>query len=353
MSTEKRIEAFAALGQLLNDYFISGKSNSPFLEKWKCKIDKIIEEQRQTNQWFTPENVTLALKSWSELLTVENLNKWLEPYHDLIQKKKNPVTVGVILAGNIPLVGMHDFVSVLISGNNFIGKLSSKDDSLIKLISSILCDIEPEFTSSISFSENQLTNFDAIIATGSNNTARYFEYYFGKYPSIIRRNRNSVAVLTGEETIEDLKNLSKDIFQYFGMGCRNVSKIYVPEKYNFDNFFLAMDHWNYLYQHNKYANNYDYHKSVYQMNMIEFFDNGFMLLKNDRQIFSPLSVIFYDYYSVITILAAEINENINEIQCIVSKSNEIENAVPFGKSQAPNLWDYADNIDTMKFLLKL
>ena len=353
MKLEKRIEAFANLGKLLRDYFISSEINYPLLEKWKPEIEKIIVSQKIYNQWFTAENVTLALKSWSKLLNVNNINNWLDPYKELFIENKKAVNVGVILAGNIPLVGMHDFVSVLISGNNFIGKLSSKDDQLLKLISSILCDIEPNFSSSISFSENQLTNFDAIIATGSNNSARYFEYYFGKYPCIIRKNRNSIAVLFGDESKEDLVNLSDDIFQYFGMGCRNVSKIYVPENYNFDDFFLAMDHWNYLYQHNKYANNYDYHKSVYQMNRIGFFDNGFMLLKNDRQIYSPLSVIFYEYYSVITKLAAEINENINEIQCIVAKNNNFENTVSFGKSQSPNLWNYADNVDTMKFLLKL
>ncbi len=353
MRLEKRIEAFVNLGKLLRDYFNSSETNNPLLEKWKPEIEKIIVNQKIYNQWFTAENVTLALKSWSNLLSVNNINNWLKPYKELLNDNKKAVNVGVILAGNIPLVGMHDFVSVLMSGNNFIGKLSSKDDLLIKLVTSILCDIEPEFSSSISFSENKLTNFDAIIATGSNNSARYFEYYFGKYPSIIRRNRNSIAVLTGDESKEDLVNLSDDIFQYFGMGCRNVSKIYVPENYNFDAFFLAMDHWNFISKHNKYANNYDYHKSVYQMNRIEFFDNGFMLLKNDRQIYSPLSVIFYEYYSVITKLAAEINENINEIQCVVSKDNIIENALPFGKSQSPNLWNYADNVDIMKFLLKL
>ena len=353
MKLEKRIEVFAALGQLLRSYFISSEINHHLLEKWKPEIEKNIIGQKIYNQWFTAENVELALKSWSNLLTINNINKWLEPYKEQFNDNKESVNVGVILAGNIPLVGMHDFVSVLISGNNFRGKLSSKDDSLLKLITAIICDIEPEFISAISFSENQLSNFDAIIATGSNNSARYFEYYFEKYPCIIRHNRNSIAVLSGHETTEDLVNLSDDIFQYFGMGCRNVSKIYVPENYNFDAFFLAMDHWNFLYQHNKYANNYDYHKSVYQMNRIEFFDNGFMLLKNDCQIYSPLSVIFYEYYTVITKLAAEINENIDQIQCVVSKNNEIENAVPFGKSQLPNLWDYADNIDTMKFLLKL
>ena len=355
MSLEKRIEAFATLGQLLRDYFIYGKkiSKSQLLKKWQPEIEKQITEQHFYNAWFTPENVELALKLWSQLLTTDNLEKWINPYEGPFRNRKKTCNVGVILAGNIPLVGMHDFVSVLISGHNFTGKLSSKDDYLLKLVATMLCEIEPCFSSAILFSENLLSKFDAIIATGSNNSTRYFEYYFSKYPSIIRHNRNSIAILSGNETNEELIGLSSDIFQYFGLGCRNVSKIYIPENYNFDSFFLAMEHWNYLSRHNKYANNYNYYKSVYQMNKIKFLDNGFMLLKNAHQIYSPLSVIFYEYYSVISKLEAEIKDKSNGIQCIVSKEHEIEKIVHFGKSQTPQLWDYADNIDTMKFLLNL
>lgn len=354
MNLKKRIESFSRLGEILRAYFDKNMSNNnSILNKWKPEIEKQIAEQHFYNAWFTSENVEFALKSWAELLTIQNLEKWLSAYQTAQNNNKKSKSIGIILAGNIPLVGMHDFVSVLILGNNFIGKLSSKDDSLLKLMAAMLCDIEPEFLSSINFTQNILQNFDAVIATGSNNSARYFEYYFSKYPSIIRKNRNSIAILDGTETDEDLINLSNDIFLYFGLGCRNISKIYVPENYNFARFFLLMDTWKYLYQHNKYANNYDYHKSVYQMNKIEFLDNGFMLLKNDNQIYSPLAVNFYEYYSDIINLAPEINKKTNEIQCIVSKNNEVNNVIPFGKSQSPQLWDYADNVDTLKFLLNL
>ncbi|OFX30675.1 MAG: hypothetical protein A2X08_07500 [Bacteroidetes bacterium GWA2_32_17] len=352
MNFKKRIGAFSKLGEILRNYFDKNKSkNNSFLNKWETEIEKQIAEQHFFNAWFTPENVEFALKLWAKLLTRKNIEKWLSEYK--INEQKKPKNIGVILAGNIPLVGMHDFVSVLISGNNFIGKLSSKDDSLLKLMTAILCDIEPDFSGNIIFTNNILQNFDAVIATGSNNSARYFEYYFAKYPSLIRKNRNSIAILNGKESDKDLENLSNDVFLYFGLGCRSVSKIYVPENYDFDKFFIAFDKWNFISKHNKYANNYDYYKSVYQMNKIGFLDNGFMLLKNDNQIYSPLAVIFYEYYSDIINLAPEINKNINEIQCIVSKLNEIENSMPFGTTQNPHLCDYADNADTMKFLLNL
>ncbi len=352
MTLKKRIETFSKLGEILRAYFdksISKKKS--FFQKWETLIEKQITEQHFYNAWFTPENVEFALKSWSILLTKQNIEKWLNSYE--IDELKRPKNIGVILAGNIPLVGMHDFISVLISGNKFIGKLSSKDDSLLKLIAEMVCDIDPEFSKSIIFTQNILQNFDAVIATGNNNSARYFEYYFAKFPTIIRKNRNSIAILDGTETDEDLINLSNDIFLYFGLGCMNVSKIYIPKNYNFDRFFLSMDKWKYLCQHNKYANNYDYHKSVYQMNRIEFLDNGFTLFKNDGQIYSPLAVIFYEYYLDIINFVAEINKKSDEIQCVVSNNCNVKNSIKLGTSQSPQLWNYADNIDTMKFLIKL
>jgi hypothetical protein len=355
MSLDKRIEAFATLGKLFRNYFQTEKesSSSTLLSKWSPEIKKLIQEQHIYNAWFTKKNVNYALNSWANLLTHDNLQKWINPYREQINKIKKISNIGVIMAGNIPLVGMHDFISVLITGNRFVGKLSSKDDLLLKLITNILCDIDSSFSDLIRFTDNLREHPDAIIATGSNNSARYFEYYFGKFPRIVRNNRNSISVLTGHENETDILNLANDIFTYFGLGCRNVSKLYVPEGYTFDHFFNVIEPWHILYQHNKYANNYDYHQSVYLMNKIPFLDNGFVLVKNDCQIYSPLSVIFYEYYSDITILAAEIKAKESEIQCIVTKENELERAIPFGKTQSPKLWDYADNINTLEFLIKL
>jgi len=355
MSLEKRIAAFAALGKLLRDYFQEDKKpdHSSLLSKWSPEIKIIIKEQYIYNAWFTEKNVNYALNAWANILTKESLQKWTNPYCEQINNIKKTSSIGVIMAGNIPLVGMHDFISVLITGNKFVGKLSSKDDFLLKLITNILCDIDASFSELIRFTDNLKDHPDAIIATGSNNSARYFEYYFGKFPRIVRKNRNSIAILSGNETETDLLHLADDIFTYFGLGCRNVSKLYIPKGYTFDCFFKVIEPWHILYQHNKYANNYDYHQSVYLMNRIPFLDNGFVLVKNDCQIYSPLSVIFYEYYSDITILATEIKAKESEIQCIVSKDNELEQSIPFGKTQSPELWDYADNINTLEFLIKL
>ncbi len=352
MILEQRIKAFSQLGKLLQDYF-KNDIQPVFLTKWQGIIEKTVKEQHIYNAWFTEENVNYALKTWSENLTEEKLNKWISPYETRLIENQKSLHIGVIMAGNIPLVGMHDFVSVLICGHRFVGKLSSKDDLLPKLIAGILCDIDPAFSEQITFTDNFKIHPEAIIATGSNNSARYFDYYFSKFPNIIRKTRNSIAVLNGNESDNDLWNLSEDIFRYFGMGCRNVSKLYVPEGYSFDRFFKIIEPWHILYRHNKYANNYDYHQSVFLMNKIPFLDNGFLIVKNDRQIYSPLSVIFYEYYSVITILAAEIEAKSSEIQCIVSNENKIFHSVRFGYSQKPELWEYADNINTIEFLLKL
>ena len=355
MSLEKRIKSFAELGLFIQEYFKENdfKNSSPLLIKWKERIKSDIERLYTFNAWFTKENVEFAFKEWGKVLTEEKIYSWINPYKNKIEEKNATSKIGVINAGNIPLVGMHDFISVLICGNHFVGKLSSKDDMLPKLVAEILCDIDPSFSDKITFVENFKEHPDAVIATGSNNSSRYFEYYFAKYPYIIRKTRNSIAILNGKESDEDLSNLAEDIFRYFGLGCRNISKLYVPEGYSFDRFFQIIEPWHTIYQHNKYANNYDYHQSVFLMNKIPFFDNGFLIVKNDCQIYSPLSVIFYEYYSDITILAAEIKARASEIQCIVSNENNELQTKTFGSTQKPELWDYADNINTIEFLLKL
>ena len=266
------------------------------------KLGRIISENKQLfsttnpNTWFTPENIDFALTETSYALEKENLEKWTEAYPEL-KNQVNPKKIGVIMAGNIPLVGFHDFLSVLISGHKFVGKLSSKDDKLLPVIAKMLIDIDPEFKEYIRFEEERLSDFDAVIATGSNNSARYFEYYFGKYPNIIRKNRNSIAVLTGNESIEDLESLMDDIFMYYGLGCRNVSKLFLPENYDLKNIFEAGEKYKNIANHNKYSNNYGYNRSIYLMNTTVFWDNGFMLLKEDVSYASPVSVVYFENYT--------------------------------------------------------
>ena len=233
-----------------------------------------------------------------------------------------------------------------------LAKLSSNDKQLLPFLAQYLISIEPEFKNLIEFTEGRLTNFDAVIATGSDNTARYFEYYFSKYPNIIRKNRNSVAVLTGDETKEEMELLADDIFRYFGLGCRNVSKIFFPEKYDFDKFFNGMFSWKHVINNHKYINNYDYNKAVYLMSNIKLLDNEYLLLKEDTGYSSPISVTFYETYANLEDVKKKLEEEADKIQAIVSNIG-IDNEIPFGTAQNPELWDYADGVDTVDFLLKL
>lgn len=352
MQLNKRIQAFVKLGhfmsQFSNENYIK-KDNIPFNEIFFEAMTEAIQLSKSYNGWFTENNIQFAFKSWEDALNEENLLKWTSKY-DL--EKVHNHHIAIVLAGNIPLVGFHDLLSVLISGNRVIAKLSSNDKLLLPYLTKYLIAIEPEFEGKIVFTEERLEKFNAVIATGSNNTARYFEYYFGKYPNIIRKNRNSVAVLSGKETSEELKSLSNDIFRYFGLGCRNVSKIFIPKDYNFDAFFNAMFIWKEVINDNKYINNYDYNKAVYLMSNVNLLDNEFLLLKEDINFSSPISVTFYEYYDTLESVSEKLITEKDNIQCIVSNLG-IKNEIKFGETQNPNLWEYADGIDTIDFLVKL
>lgn len=330
---EKRINAFAELGKAI------------FQTK-----DKLID--LAINPWFTEDNVSYAIDTWTEELQQEKLERWCAAYPSL-KEKKAVRKVGVITAGNIPLVGFHDFMSVLLSGHIFTGKLSSKNNRLLPAVAQSLKEIEPKFADYIRFEDERLTDFDAIIATGSNNSARYFDAYFGKYLHIIRKNRNSTAVLSGKESDDELKALADDIFLYFGLGCRNVSKIFVPTDFNTNRLFENFIHKKDIVNHNKYANNYDYNRAVYLMNSEKFLDNGFMLLKESQDYASPVSVVYYERYDDLETLKTFLAADAEKIQCLVSRPGLINGSVPFGHSQKPALNDYADGRDTLDFLLNL
>ena len=298
------------------------------------------------NAWFIPEFVELASKNIAEnFLKKETLKNWAESYH-LPSYITDPKKVGIVLAGNIPLVGFHDLLSTFISGHLAIIKTSSKDEVLVQFLVDKLIGWEPGIAEQIRFSE-MLKNCDAYIATGSNNTSRYFEYYFGKYPHIIRRNKASVAVLSGNESRNELEKLADDIYQFFGLGCRNVTKVYVPINYNFEPLLAAFKKYNYLADHHKYKNNYDYNLAIHLLNNKFYMTNGSVLLIEDVLIFSPISQVNYEYYTNRNALLSSLNDN-QEIQCIVTKGY-----VPFGQAQCPGLFDYADKADTLSFLKSL
>ena len=352
MHLQQRINAFVKLGDFLGEFSNESihiknniEQNGFFVDGFRHQI-KLAEEH---NGWFTKDNILFTLKGWRDLLTETLLNTWLEPYKiDLT----NPKKVAVIMAGNIPLVGFHDFLSALVCGHDVIVKQSSNDKHLLPYLAKYLEHVEPGFKGKIHFTEEKLEGFDAVIATGSNNTARYFEYYFRNKPAIIRKNRNSVAVFQGNESETDLKNLSEDIFRYYGLGCRNVSKLFVPKNYNFNAFFEAMYHWHPIIDKLKYANNYDYNKAVYLMSGFDMLENGFLMIKEDESFASPIATVFYEHYDSLNDLKDTLNAKKDHIQCIVS-NGFMEKEVPFGKTQKPELWDYADNVDSIAFLLSI
>jgi hypothetical protein len=352
MTQNDKKRGFIDLGKFLSQFSESENIKNPAVlhnDLFFEDFENLIALSQSHNGWYTPENVYFSIQSWATALTEENLNKWLSAYTFGVNEPKN---VGLILAGNIPLVGFHDFLSVLISGNTVLVKTSSNDQFLLPFLAKYLIAVEPEFANKITFVEGKLENFDAVIATGSNNTARYFDYYFKDKPSIIRKNRNSVAVLNGEETKEQLIALGEDIFRYFGLGCRNVSKLFVPKGYSFNAFFEAIFEYQDIIHYEKYANNYDYNKAVFLMSNFKLLDNGFLTIKEDQSYGSPISSVFYEYYDSIDDLQIRLQSENELIQCIVS-NNLIENSIDFGCTQKPNLWDYADNVDTMSFLLTI
>lgn len=344
--------SFIELGKFLAQFSLDNSQQNnevQYNERFFESFETLLALSQSHNGWFTKEQVYFAVKSWAKALTDENLSNWLSNYDF---SKVQPKTIGLILAGNIPLVGFHDFLSVLISGHNVLVKTSSNDQYLIKFLANYLIAVDENLEERITFTDGKLENFDAVIATGSNNTARYFEYYFKNKPSIIRKNRNSVAILNGDETHADLVNLGEDIFRYFGLGCRNVSKLFVPKGYNFDTFFKAIFEYQDVIHYEKYSNNYDYNKAVFLMSNFKLLDNGFLTLKEDPSYSSPISCVFYEYYDSLADLKSRLKNDEDQIQCVVS-NGLTENSIAFGQTQKPQLWDYADNVDTLKFLISI
>ncbi|MEX6625480.1 acyl-CoA reductase [Tenacibaculum salmonis] len=349
---QNRINAFIKLGVFLEQFSqkkIEKKENIAHNDLFFDGFKHQLKIAGENNKWFTNENLLFAIESWTKALSEENIQKWISKEN---LGTNNPKKVAIIMAGNIPLVGFHDFLSVLISGHSALVKQSSNDKHLLPFLAKYLEYVEPQLKGKITFTEEKLTDFDAVIATGSNNTARYFEYYFKNKPSIIRKSRNSAAVLTGKETKEDFENLSDDIFRYFGLGCRSVSKLFVPRNYDFESFFKGMYNKHEIINNAKYANNYDYNKTVYLMSEFDILENGFLMIKEDESYTSPIATIFYEYYDNAEDLKIKLWEEREKIQCIVA-NNFIENEISFGQTQHPELWDYADGVNTLTFLSEI
>lgn len=330
----ERIKAFSELGNHLG-------SDSPSLQAAAHKA-------YMENNWFTPENIDFCLKNWSKALTTSNIQDWLST---VPEEQSNSKIVGIVMAGNVPLVGLHDLLSVVGSGHKAKVKLSQNDTALMQYCIDFLKQTTPHLENHIEVAK-RLIKPDAIIATGSNNTARYFEYYYKDIPRIIRKNRTSVAVLTGHESTEELVRLTDDIFQYFGLGCRNVTKLLIPSDYDLVPLLDCTEKYKHIADHHKFANNHTYHRALFLMNQTKHLDTGFLLVKEDEKLHSPLSCLFYSYYENESEAKAWIEQHSEEIQVVVSHLDGID-AAPFGSTQHTTLLDYADGVNTLDFLSKV
>lgn len=340
MNLKQRATAFAKVGLFIKEHYTGTPSADTHLHEG---LNKVTELAYIHNGWFTPKFVNHAIANVGTMLNEKELYSFCE------NKQANKTkTVAVICAGNIPMVGFHDIMCILLTGHKALIKLSADDDVLLPFFLKLLVHYEPEFEQYIYFSQGRLSAFDAIIATGSNNTAGYFEFYFGKYPNIIRKNRTSIAVLTGNETTAQLKALGDDIFLYFGLGCRNVSKLLVPEGYNFNSLFESIVDYGYVVENKKYGNNYEYHRSIYLLEQHKFLDNNFLMIKESEGLHSPVGTLYYSYYKSKNGVEEYLKSHEAEIQCIIG-----EGRIPFGYSQRPVITDFADNVNTLDFLVTL
>ncbi len=344
MILQQRISAFVKLGLFINRHFNTNYNQTEI--QLHQGLDKLIETANIYNNWFIPQFVNTAIINIGVILNEEKLVSFCK--ENKVNDNANKKTVAVICAGNIPMVCFHDLMCVLLSGHKVLIKLSSDDDILLPFFLKLLTYFEPELENNILFAQQKLANFDAVIATGSNNTSNYFNFYFGKYPNIIRKNRTSIAIVTGNETTEDFKNLARDIFLYFGLGCRSVSKLLVPKNYNFNLFFESIVDYGFVINNKKYGNNYDYHRAIYLLEQMPFLDNNFLMIKQSADLHSPVGVLYYNYYENEDDISDYLSKHTEQLQCIVGNKQ-----IPFGYSQQPVITDFADNVNTLNFLVNL
>lgn len=343
MQLQQRINAFIKIGKFINEHYESPSPKGE--ENLHLGLTELVKVALIYNGWFIEPFTNNAIQNIGKMLAKEELEKLAAHFPS---ENKSPKTVAVICAGNIPMVCFHDVLCVLLSGNTVLIKMSSDDNVLLPFFLKLLVHYEPGFDERIRLADGKLTGFDAIIATGSNNSADQFAYYFSKYPNIIRRNRSSLAVITGKETREELEALGKDIFYYFGLGCRNVSKLLVPKDYKFDTLFECIFGFGYVLDNKKYANNYEYNRTIYLMGNEKFLDNNFLMIKADNQIHAPISVVYYESYESEKDVTEYLLNNAKEIQCVIGT-----NYIPFSNSQSPVITDFADGVNTAKFLVDL
>ena len=347
MEKKAIIQVFGQLGKALSAFTHNEQwpgYESGLTEEEFQSFQRLINKEVQINPWFTKENCIKALNGIVHLIEKESL----ESFSDSYQFTQKPKTVALIMAGNLPFVGFHDLLCVLITGNKALCKLSSSDSRIPAKLIEWMLEWNPELKDRIQVSLGPIKNYNAVIATGSNNSIAQFENYFGHVPHLFRKNRTSIALLDGSETDEELSGLASDCFDFFGMGCRNVSKLYLPAGFSLNRIFENFLGQAHLIQHHKYGNNYDYNRTIFLMNQIPFLDNNVFMLKEDEGIHAPLSVIYYEFYEEKELILNKLNSMKEELQAIVG-----HDFIPFGKAQAPDITDFADGVDTCKWLNSL
>ncbi|MCH8555601.1 MAG: acyl-CoA reductase [Schleiferiaceae bacterium] len=348
LSLSQRIAVFSELGNFFRHYLNETPQNTGFLEAaYREKFTRAINKAQQHNGWFDKKQVHFAIAGWGQLLKKAELTEWTNA---LPEKTNSPKVVGIVMAGNLPLVGFHDLLAVLLSGHKAHLKMASDDQQLLPVILEMLLELAPEWEAHMAVVP-RLNTVDAVIATGSTNSTRYFQHYFGNKPNIIRGSRNSAAVIHADITDEQLELLADDIFQYYGLGCRSVSKLYVPETFDLNRIFGALMPYSDLVMNKKYGNNYDYHRAIYMMNKIPFLENGFVIFRESELLHSPVAVVHYQRYASLEKVEAQLQEQEQALQCVVADAQlDFPRRVGFGQAQRPGLADYADGVDTLEFL---
>ena len=339
MTLDQRIDVLSTLGKEILER-----------PEW---LETAVQKAYYANRWFTVDASWSALTAIADrFLSRKVLLDWASAYQ--ISEDQNPKVVGLVLAGNIPLVGFHDVLCCFVSGHTTMAKLSNKDEILLTALVHRMAELNNEVASRILLTD-KLKGFDAVIATGSNNSMVYFKEYFGKYPNIIRKNRNAIAIINGSETENDFIELGHDIFNYFGLGCRNVSKLYVPRGYNFDMMLGTLhDHFKELANHDKYRNNFDYNNALFMLNKVKYLMSGSLIITESDDISSRIATVHYSYYDDVSSIESEVSDRKEEIQCIVTNLKlDNHTTFAFGQAQKPKITDYADGVDTMKFLTQL
>ncbi|NOY36321.1 MAG: acyl-CoA reductase [Chlorobi bacterium] len=351
MDLQERISAFAKLGEVFRRIGHAPAEEAGLKDKEKAFIASF-DAIREINSWFDRENILFSFYALGKVMDRTAIESWLHKYPEL-NHTGNKKKIGVVMAGNIPLVGFHDFMSVLITGNRFFGKTSTRDGGLHEAVANKLIAIEPRFSDDIAFTQDKLSGIDAVIATGSDNTARHFSWLYRGIPALIRKNMNSLAILNGSESSAQLESLSDDIFRYYGLGCRSVSKIFVPDNYDFTLLFRAFEKFNIISNHTSYRHNLLYQRANLAMEGTVYIDGRNILLTEHTGIASPVGVIYYQSYRNTKTVHTYLTEMHDKIQCIVADSVQWPGAIPFGQSQFPALDDYADREDTIRFILSI